>query len=141
MSKTVTLILAAVLVLLGGATAVVSSLNQREQPSPWAPFVTLSTAIQMHGLDTGCLPRSLARLMKSDGTPGWSGPYVDGPLPMDSWGQRIQYKVLDERTYELRSPGPDAVFDTPDDMVYTPEVRLGGRRPAALPPQPAEAAP
>lgn len=39
-------------------------------------------------------------------------------VPTDAWGKSFEYRVLDRRTYQLRSCGPDGKPDTDDDLVH-----------------------
>jgi len=43
-------------------------------------------------------------------------------LPHDGWDNEFRYRSLnDNLSYELRSAGPDEIFDTADDIVTNPE--------------------
>lgn len=49
--------------------------------------------------------------------------FVQKALPLAT----IQYRLLDDETYELRAPGPDKKFDTPDDFYvrgFAPAVAV-----------------
>jgi general secretion pathway protein G len=55
--------------------------------------------------------------------PNWSGPYLKNSksLPLDAWGQPIQYEYpgqhqVNGQTPDLWSWGPDKVNGTPDDI-------------------------
>ena len=49
----------------------------------------------------------------------WRGPYLDGKVPMDPWGEPYQYKypgVKNKSGYDLWSKGPDKTDGSPDDI-------------------------
>jgi general secretion pathway protein G len=50
----------------------------------------------------------------------WSGPYIDGSLPADPWGEPYQYAspgTHNKDSYDLWSKGPDKVSGTEDDIT------------------------
>lgn len=59
------------------------------------------------------------------GYPNWSGPYLSGfssDWNKDAWGKAFRYALTKDAygryvNAELRSAGPDGVFDNPDDVV------------------------
>ena len=56
-------------------------------------------------------------LLQSSGEPNWDGPYVRGGEPRDAWGTPLQYSLKNEKTYEVRSAGPDRQVGTEDDIL------------------------
>lgn len=54
---------------------------------------------------------------------GDAPPLADGQAATsgsrDSWVTTIRYALVDDTTFELRSAGPDRLFDTEDDIVVT----------------------
>lgn len=79
----------------------------------------LATAMGYLQADCGCLPsdaQGLASLLSDPGFKGWNGPYIRGALPSDPWRSPYRYRLTKD-FYEIRSAGPDAKFDTSDDLV------------------------
>lgn len=83
--------------------------------------------------DIGRLPRTLEELVKAGSLPlqttqtvrsvgvGWNGPYINAGLSSDDYlidGFGRPYAPL--KNGQVRSAGPDATFDTEDDIVYPP---------------------
>jgi general secretion pathway protein G len=68
------------------------------------------------------------------GYPHWNGPYLTGfgsEWNKDAWGKAFRYTLAQDAygryvSAELRSAGPDGVFDTPDDIV-DPDVQISER--------------
>ena len=68
------------------------------------------------------------------GYPHWNGPYLSGFGPewnKDAWGKTYRYSLAMDAygryvSAELRSAGPDGVFDTSDDIV-DPDVQISAR--------------
>ncbi len=79
-------------------------------------LTALDNAIRVYRLETGCLPPSLTVLTESNAFPIGRDTYWRGTFD-DEWGNAIQYSVVDGKNYELRSPGPDGIEGTEDDMV------------------------
>ena len=73
----------------------------------------------MYEMDQGKLPKTLSNLVEPDGSKTWIGQYLEDAVPSDSWGNQIQYTVLSERTFKLRSFGPDGINGTTDDIEST----------------------
>ena len=71
----------------------------------------------------GQLPPDLESLLKPprnlpNGT-NWGGPYLSYErLPLDPWGGKFQYEVLDQSkgTFRVWSKGPDKRSNTEDDI-------------------------
>lgn len=50
----------------------------------------------------------------------WSGPYIDGALPVDPWGQAYHYEYPGKHNkdaFDLWSSGPDRQSGTADDIT------------------------
>ena len=61
--------------------------------------------------------QGLDALVHDPGRAHWQGPYLrDARMPRDAWGNEFRYRLLIDGTYDLRSSGPDEVFDTADDI-------------------------
>ena len=74
-------------------------------------------AIDTYESETGRFPPSLQSLVSNDGSPNWSGPYIRGGLPNDSWGTPLRYTVKGDNDYIVTSDGPDLVPNTGDDIT------------------------
>ena len=75
---------------------------------------TIESAVDMHWLRHKQLPEDLEALTKPhEGAPA---PLLDA-VPLDPWGNAYRYRVIDRRSFELRSAGRDGVMETPDDIV------------------------
>ena len=76
-------------------------------------------AIQMYVLDCGAPPtqaQGLNALSINPGTPGWSGPYIEGSgIPTDPWGLPFRYRIAGTNVV-VESAGPDLKFGTADDI-------------------------
>ena len=79
-------------------------------------IAAIATAIDMYEVDTGRFPSSLDGLVKSDGSANWSGPYLRGNVPMDSWGTPFSYST-EANGYKIVSGGPDASVGGADDIT------------------------
>lgn len=95
----------------------------------------LEHAIARFAEDCGHAPtmqEGLNALQTSPGTSRWRGPYyalpiipsripsrplssID-PIPLDSWGKDFRYTNINGN-FKVVSSGPDAIFDTPDDII------------------------
>jgi general secretion pathway protein G len=82
-----------------------------------ASIAAVSTAIDMYEVDTGRYPASLEALLNNDGSPSWSGPYLRGGLPTDSWGTPLNLTREGERGFKVISAGPDLQMGTSDDIT------------------------
>jgi len=74
-------------------------------------------AIDTYESETGRFPPSLQSLISNDGAPNWSGPYIRGGLPVDSWGTPFIYTPKGDNDYEVRSAGPDMQPGSADDIT------------------------
>ncbi len=55
----------------------------------------LKMALRTYRLDAGDYPETLDLLWQrpSEGKTFWSGPYIDGVVPLDPWGRQYEYRV------------------------------------------------
>lgn len=115
---------AAVTVVLGGIVLLVWELQggnspngahriEREQMAK-RELVLLSEALESFNLDIGRYPTSeeglsiLYRRPSSSILEGWSGPYMEGIIEVDPWGNDYVYRATSgARAFELLSHGPD----------------------------------
>jgi general secretion pathway protein G len=62
----------------------------------------------------------------------WDGPYLDGDLPVDPWGNEFQYEFGDEESEDapdfplVYSLGPDGQPNTSDDVGNVSKDEAGG---------------
>ena len=68
----------------------------------------VGVALSAHQREHGDLPRSLGALV----------PEFLKEEPRDAWGGPFRYAVR-EGAFEIRSAGPDDLFGTPDDLVFS----------------------
>jgi len=81
-------------------------------------ILKVTEALDAYRLDCGGFPTTasgLPSLITNAGVPGWKGPYLKR-IPKDAWGNNFRYS-LKEGAAEIRSAGPDMVFDTKDDIT------------------------
>ena len=80
----------------------------------------MKIAVESYNIQCGRYPTSaegLGALLTNTITDGWHGPFLDGTaLPVDGWGRNYRY-LLTVGGPEIRSAGPDMMFDTADDIV------------------------
>ena len=88
-------------------------------------FSTLKEALHTFQIDNGRYPTTdegLNALVTCP--PGfsnyWHGPYIES-VPLDEWGTPFKYECVSSEPYQLRSAGPDRIFDTEDDITEAPE--------------------
>ena len=79
-------------------------------------IAAICTAIDMYEVDTGRFPSSLQGLVSSDGSQNWSGPYLRGGVPADSWGTPFSYSTQGD-AYKVISGGPDLSTGGADDIT------------------------
>lgn len=80
-------------------------------------IAAICTAIDMYEVDTGRYPSSLQGLVSSDGAANWSGPYLKGKVPADSWGTAFSLSTQGESGYKVTSGGPDLTIGSGDDIT------------------------
>jgi general secretion pathway protein G len=110
----------AVLILVAALLAVVGPpvmkrLDQGNVKTAEAQLAMLKSALDFYRLDTGTYPTTeegLAALVRKPetGSPRWQGPYLDGPVPKDPWGNPYVYRYPGERnpeSFDLYSLGAD----------------------------------
>jgi len=102
----------------------VFSLHPRRTPARISPgrerVQGLGTAIDTYEVDTGHYPPSLDALLVQGVESDWHGPYVRSTNTfLDAWGHAFRYRHVvrgKDDFFELRSAGPDGVFNTEDDI-------------------------
>jgi general secretion pathway protein G len=103
------------------ASVVVVNLSGRQEKSmiqaTRASISAIMTAIDLYEVDTGRYPSGLQALVSSDGAPNWSGPYLRGGVPKDSWGADFAYSREGESGYRVISGGPDMTVGGGDDIT------------------------
>lgn len=84
----------------------------------------LRNALALYQLDTNGFPtteQGLQGLLAApSGVKSWKGPYVEGKVPQDPWGNPYVYRWPGTRNssgYDLFSCGPDGKPDTDDDLT------------------------
>jgi general secretion pathway protein G len=86
-------------------------LRNAKKNTTLAQIKILEDAVLSVKIDTGKLPSSLDELIKnSSGSKKWDGPYLNGNLPKDAWGNEFVLNVpgSNNREYEIISYGSDA---------------------------------
>ena len=91
----------------------------------------LKVALQTYRLDMGGYPDTLVRLKQrpEDLDAYWSGPYIDGEIPLDPWGQEYQYQIepATDLGFVLYSYGADGLAGGEGlnaDIGYLPKQPL-----------------
>ncbi|HPO90016.1 MAG TPA: type II secretion system major pseudopilin GspG [Victivallales bacterium] len=108
-------IVIAVIALLGTLTAPLyfRHLKKARQSTAKTQVMLLQQAILDFKIDTGKIPSSLDDLVKNPGVKGWDGPYLQGNLPKDPWGN----------DYVLLVPGKNSDFEV---LCYGSDGQQGG---------------
>ncbi|MDJ0521669.1 MAG: type II secretion system protein GspG [Planctomycetota bacterium] len=75
----------------------------------------IGTAIDLYRMSYKKLPDSLPVLTETDDLS--PDPFLHS-VPKDPWGNSYEYRVVDRKTYEMRSFGPDGIAQTEDDILY-----------------------
>lgn len=91
-----------------------------EEPSArgtWYYLTVIRTALSQYEVAHSHLPDSLPQLCARDGCPF----LPPGRGFTDSWGRPIDY-VRTADSFELKSAGPDGLWGTPDDLVFSPKL-------------------
>lgn len=101
------------------AVAAAEESETKKRDHALAELAQLKTAMGYLQADCGCLPsdaQGLVSLLSDPGFKGWNGPYIKGAVPSDPWKSPYRYRLTKD-FYEIRSAGPDAKFDTSDDLA------------------------
>ncbi len=81
--------------------------RQAEEARARADIQNIGMALRLYELDMGEYPASLEALVTNPGgSRRWNGPYLEGGIPNDPWGERYIYQRTD-RSYTLTSSGLD----------------------------------
>ncbi|MBN2703380.1 MAG: leucine-rich repeat protein [Pontiellaceae bacterium] len=92
------------------------------QPKTSAAMESCLTAVQVYQMDVGIYPSELSDLFTNSGNERWNGPYLknESGAFLDEWGNTLRYQLIgDPPVPEIRSAGPDHIFDTVDDVVLS----------------------
>jgi general secretion pathway protein G len=113
------LLVVAILGILAGVVVVNMSGRQESAmiKATRTSISAISTAIDIYEVDTGRFPSSLNGLVSSDGAPNWSGPYLRGGMPKDSWGVDFKYSKAGSASFKVSSGGPDMSHGGGDDIT------------------------
>jgi hypothetical protein len=117
----------ALLILLALFLPPVVMCSPRPAPTAktWITVSHFTSAIHTYRHSVGQLPPDLESLLKRprhlpNGS-NWVGPYLDYEvLPVDSWGSKYEYQVLDRTNgvFRVWSKGPDRRSHTDDDISF-----------------------
>lgn len=116
------LLVLAILVILGGMVGIYFSRIQGNAYSDAAKtqMGMFSQNLKIYRLDTGGYPTTEqglnALVEQPSGLTKWRGPYLEGAIPVDPWGQPYQYKLEGGDQYLIWSFGPDRADGTEDDV-------------------------
>ena len=107
-----------VVLIIGLLTAIVAprflgQISQSEVTAARAQLDAFDKALQAYRIDTGRFPSASQGLQvlvtQPAGEARWRGPYLQGAIPLDPWGQAYRYIApgSNGREYDLVSFGPD----------------------------------
>lgn len=107
-----------VILIIGLLTGIVAprfmgQISRSEATAARAQLDALDKALQSYRMDTGRFPTAAQGLRALVQQPAeetrWRGPYLQGEVPPDPWGQPYQYRMpgAQGRDYELLSYGRD----------------------------------
>ena len=107
-----------VILIIGLLTGIVAprfmgQVSRSEVTTARAQLDALDKALQSYRLDTGRFPTTAQGLKALVTQPGdesrWRGPYLQGEVPADPWGQAYQYRSpgANGRDFEVMSLGKD----------------------------------
>ena len=103
-------------------TLAAAACHRRTEAFPAMPgkLTAVAAAIALLALDRDRLPDSLRDLLLTTNGFGGAGSagYIKPEGVVDSWGQQLRLTTR-SNWFEIRSAGPDGVFDTRDDIVKT----------------------
>lgn len=121
------LVAVAIMAMLAGAAIPVASkaLSSAARKATREELVQVGAAAQEYFRDTNQSPKKVLDLERKSKAPGWAGPYVSGamqdplattsPYTTDAWSREYRAKVSGD-VLTITSAGPDASFDTDDDV-------------------------
>ena len=108
------LVVVLIIGLLAGVVAprFMAQISRSEATAARAQIDALSKAVQAYRIDMGRFPGNdvgLRGLVDSGGDARWRGPYLQGQLPTDPWGQpyRYRYPGTAGRDFDIVSHGAD----------------------------------
>lgn len=79
--------------------------RQAEEARARADIQNIGMALRLYELDMGEYPPTLDALVNNPGgSRRWNGPYLEGGVPRDPWGESYIYQRTD-RSYTLTSSG------------------------------------
>ncbi len=83
--------------------------RQAEEARARGDIQNIGMALRLYELDMGEYPNSLEALTTNPGgSRRWNGPYLEGGIPRDPWGEEYIYQRTDQG-YTLKSSGLDEV--------------------------------
>ena len=118
-----------VLVILGILAALVlprfsGRTEQARNTAANTQIATFKTALNAFEVDTGRYPKGRNGLqdlvVKPNEEQNWHGPYLEGSIPKDPWGNDYIYEAPGRNntsSYDVSSMGPDAKAGTEDDIT------------------------
>ena len=119
-------VLAIIGLLAGLAITNVGKIFGGAQHSTVKIFVSQSmkTSLTTYRIQMGDYPSTAEGLQALVSAPGskadrWHGPYIEGKMPKDPWGEDYQYAypgAKNKSSYDLWSKGPDKQSGTEDDI-------------------------
>ena len=122
-SDTILAILGAIFVVVVIVCLISAPRSSRARYSKTHAYMSnFKTALSTFQVDCDRFPTTLegldALIRAPAGITQWEGPYLDR-IPIDEWGHPLRYTFpdpTDPGSYDLRSAGPDGIFDTADDI-------------------------
>jgi general secretion pathway protein G len=117
-----------ILVILGSLTVGMFSSQQKQAAirSTRAQIGLFKSPLDTYHLDMGAYPSTdegLAALSQAPSSAAnaanWAGPYLEGTVPTDPWGNAYQYQYPGTKNtdrYDIWSFGPDRSNGTDDDI-------------------------
>jgi general secretion pathway protein G len=120
------IVIALIAILATLAITSVGNIFSGKQEETASIFVTqsLKTPLTAYRTSVGNYPSTADGLNALLNPPAgkearWKGPYIDGKVPFDPWGNPYQYKfpgTHNPRGYDIWSMGPDGTDGTTDDI-------------------------
>lgn len=96
---------------------------------------SMKTPLMAYRLAMGDYPSTAEGLQALVSAPAtksdrWRGPYVEGKIPFDPWGEPYQYRypgVKNKGGYDLYSKGPDKLDGNEDDIGNWDKAAASGK--------------